>query len=113
MSGNHEDSNAPRAARDISSISNCVRIRMWVYETLTIYMYEVERTSSVDEHHRSSTSNQDSSRFVRTVFGMYGVLCAHTSRMLDHRSALLMLTAMCIFVVTLSMVIYISLSLTD
>ena len=113
MSGNHEDSITVGSHCDVGSIGSNLHISLRVNGMVTIYKHEVERTSSMDEHHRSSTSNQDSSRLVRIVFGMYGVLCTHTSRVLSHRSTLLMLTAMCVFVVTLSMVIYISLSLTD
>ena len=79
MSGNHEVSNEPRTARDIDSISNCLYIRVRVYGALTIYKHEVERTSSMDRHHRSSTSNQDSSRLLRAVHGMHEMLTAHVS----------------------------------
>ena len=115
MSGNHEVSNEPRTARDIDSISNCLYIRVRVYGSLTIYMHEVERTSSMDRHHRSSTSNQGSSRLLRTILRMHEMLTAHVPRVLGHRDTLLMMmvSSICIFVVALTIVIFTAVSLAD
>ena len=80
---------------------------------MTTYTYDVEETNILGRNYRRGFSSQDSSRLARIVLGVYGVFNTHASRVLGHRSTLLMLTAMCVFAVTLSMVIYISLSLTD
>ena len=114
MSGNHEVSNEPRTARDIDSIINRVRIRMRVYGALTIYKHEVERTSSMDRHHRGSTSNQSSSRLLRIIHGVYEMLTAHVPRVSNHRNTLLMMfSAICIFTVSLTIIIYTAMALTD
>jgi len=115
VNGNQEDSITVGSCLDVDSVSSNLRIRMWDYGMVTIYMHEVERTSSMDRHHRSSTSNQGSSKLLRTIHGMHEMLTAHVPRVLSHRDTLLMLmiSSICIFVVSLTIVIFTAVSLSD
>jgi len=114
VSGNHEVSNEPRTARDIDSIINRVRIRMRVYGALTIYKHEVERTNLLGRHHRGSTSSQIRSRLLRAIHGVHEVRTAHVPRVFNHRSTLLMMfSAICIFTVSLTIIIFTAVALTD
>ena len=115
MNGNHEVSNEPRAAWDIDSISNHMRIRMWDYGMVTIYRNEMERTNILDRHNRWGTSSKNRSRLLRPIHGMHEMLTAHVSRMYDNRGALLMLflAGQCLFVTALVIGITVTIALSD
>jgi len=115
VNGNHEDSSEPRAARDIDSISNHVRIRMRDYGMVTIYRNEMERTNIFCRHNRRGTSTKDRSRLLRPIHGMHEMLTAHVSRVYDNRGALLMLflAGQCLFVTALVIGITVTIALSD
>ena len=114
MSGNHEDSITVGSHRDVGSISSNLHISLRVNGMVTIYMHEVERTNLLGRHHRGSTSSQIRSRLLRAIHGVHGVCTAHVPRVPNHRSTLLMMfSAICIFTVSLTIIICTAVALTD
>ena len=114
MSGNHEDSITVGSHRDVGSISSNLYISLRVNGMVTIYMHEVERTNLLGRHHRGSTSSQIRSRLLRAIHGVHGVYTAHVPRVPNHRSTLLMMfSAICIFTVSLTIIICTAVALTD